>query len=434
MKGNKMFVKSMIITAIIGLTTLMIFMFIGIKYFTDQKTNIPAMEIEEIRKPSVPFNSIIVGVVNEISNDKISIFDIEKRQDVATSIRKSTQIHDERGKTIPLASINVGEIVEISYEPAEDNLVSIAKSGSSWRKTDLKGVAIDHAANKVKIGANTYKYTGNTLLLDKDGNKLDNIHLIGPYDTLEIVGIGEDIYSIKILGAKGFIQLDGLPTTEGRVEIDINRQINLEDATKPIPVTQGSHKVGIYLDGYEPVIKQVQVKSGTTIIVTPEGVKKSYYNLSVVVANGENQYEVQVDGKTYKPGEAIQLTKGEYQVSVMREGFEKWEQKIVIEESRTLSVILTAIKTEAETEPSDSPTDEVVQADYSINISTNPSDAEVYIDGELKGKTPYNTTLPLGDYHVELKKEGYENYETSLIIDNSDTQNSYLYMLIPKSE
>ncbi|MEG1134739.1 MAG: hypothetical protein RSD87_10315, partial [Cellulosilyticaceae bacterium] len=172
MKGNKLFVKSMIITAIIGLTTLMIFMFIGIKHFTQQKVDAATqvVEIIPVQKQSVPFNSVILGVVNELSNDQIGVFDIEKKQYVATAIKKSTQVEDERGKAIPLAEINVGEIVEISYEPTEDNLVSIAKAGQAWKKTDLRNVEIDRAASEVKLGSNIYEYTGNTLILDRNGN------------------------------------------------------------------------------------------------------------------------------------------------------------------------------------------------------------------------------------------------------------------------
>lgn len=225
MKGNKLFVKSMIITAIIGLTTLMIFMFIGIKHFTQQKVDAATqvVEIIPVQKQSVPFNSVILGVVNELSNDQIGVFDIEKKQYVTTAIKKSTQVEDERGKAIPLAEINVGEIVEISYEPAEDNLVSIAKAGQAWKKTDLRNVEIDRAASEVKLGSNIYEYTGNTLILDRNGNKLDNIHLVNTYDVLELAGVGTDVYSIKVLSTQGAIQFDGLPEVSGRIEIDINR-------------------------------------------------------------------------------------------------------------------------------------------------------------------------------------------------------------------
>ncbi|MEG0326439.1 MAG: hypothetical protein RR618_07900 [Cellulosilyticaceae bacterium] len=225
MKGNKLFVKSMIITAIIGLTTLMIFMFIGIKHFTEQKVDAATqvVEIIPVQKQSVPFNSVILGVVNELSNDQIGVFDIEKKQYVTTAIKKSTQVEDERGKAIPLAEINVGEIVEISYEPTEDNLVSIAKAGQAWKKTDLRNVEIDRAASEVKLGSNIYEYTGNTLILDRNGNKLDNIHLVNTYDVLELAGVGTDIYSIKVLSTQGAIQFDGLPEVSGRIEIDINR-------------------------------------------------------------------------------------------------------------------------------------------------------------------------------------------------------------------
>ncbi|MEG1134892.1 MAG: hypothetical protein RSD87_11095, partial [Cellulosilyticaceae bacterium] len=70
---------------------------------------------------------------------------------------------------------------------------------------------------------NIYEYTGNTLILDRNGNKLDNIHLVNTYDVLELAGVGTDVYSIKVLSTQGAIQFDGLPEVSGRIEIDINR-------------------------------------------------------------------------------------------------------------------------------------------------------------------------------------------------------------------
>lgn len=440
MKGNKLFIKSMIITAVIGLTALMAFMFVGIKYVTEQ--NVQAVEkgneAISLEKQAVPFNSIILGVIKELSEDQISIFDIEKKQIVKTTIQEATLITDERDKAIPLSQIRLGDIIEIAYEPAKDNLLSIKKSSTGWIKTDFKNAKLDKPNRQIHIGANTYNYTENILVLDQAGNLLDNMHFVGDYDTLELKGIKNEVHSIKVLEQQGFIQLDGLPTREGTLEIDINRQINLEEISTTIPLSAGTHKIGIYLNGYEPLIKNIEITPGEILVVTTDDIEKEYYTLLVNVTNGDNQYVIDIDGKKYKPQDRIELLPGNYKLTITKKGFETYEQQISVEQSGPVTITLVPIQeikqeeTTSKEENNKEEQEEPVQANYKINISSNPEGASIYINGTHKGVTPYNTTLPMGDYYIELQKEGYETYSTAITIDNSDLQSSYLYQMISK--
>ncbi|MEO6508910.1 MAG: PEGA domain-containing protein [Patescibacteria group bacterium] len=46
-----------------------------------------------------------------------------------------------------------------------------------------------------------------------------------------------------------------------------------------------------------------------------------------------------------------------------------------------------------------------------ISVSAFPKASKVYINGKLKGVTDLNVTLPPGDYKVEVKKEGYTEWQ-----------------------
>ena len=52
-----------------------------------------------------------------------------------------------------------------------------------------------------------------------------------------------------------------------------------------------------------------------------------------------------------------------------------------------------------------------------IKVSSEPSEAEVYINGELKGKTPLTLTLAYGTYQLELKKSGYKDIKKELTVN-----------------
>ena len=53
----------------------------------------------------------------------------------------------------------------------------------------------------------------------------------------------------------------------------------------------------------------------------------------------------------------------------------------------------------------------------SFKILSSPSEADVYINGGLKGKTPLTITLPYGNYEIEIKKENYEVEKRELTVN-----------------
>ena len=58
----------------------------------------------------------------------------------------------------------------------------------------------------------------------------------------------------------------------------------------------------------------------------------------------------------------------------------------------------------------------------SIEITSTPSEAEVYIDGKKMGKTPFiNSQVLVGEHKIELRKRGYKTESEVLNIDENKT-------------
>lgn len=49
-----------------------------------------------------------------------------------------------------------------------------------------------------------------------------------------------------------------------------------------------------------------------------------------------------------------------------------------------------------------------------LSVNSSPKPAKVYVNGELKGATDINLTLPFGQYTVEVKKDGYTSWEKTV--------------------
>lgn len=67
------------------------------------------------------------------------------------------------------------------------------------------------------------------------------------------------------------------------------------------------------------------------------------------------------------------------------------------------------------------PVDAPVPIYGELQISTTPSRAEVWIDGELAGSTIFSKTLLIGEHQVELRKEGYDPLTFSVEIQRDQT-------------
>lgn len=459
MRENKLFVKTMIITAMLALVVIPVSMFIGIKSFVQVKE--PAQVFSDIGSSSSAAKdtsptSKMTGVVEDINGRTVKVLDIGKNEYVYRTIEEITQVQDAYQKPIPLDKIKKGDVVEIICDIDTSKVLSMAKVKGSWLKTNIKNIDIDISNQKMYIGENVYSFTDYTLVLGKRQDKI-SIHQIGKYDTLELTGVGDKVYSIKVLKEQGTIEIGTLPLYEGIIEIDRNRQINLQNLNAPIPVEAGKHKVVIKMNGYETVVQEVEVKEGENSFVLVDNPKEAYTEIMIELMNSVTAYTVEVDGTVYAQDASIKVKRGRHHIKVNAEGFKSWAGDIAPQEPTVrLQVTLEPLVAEQPKEdkvpevpatPEVPVTPEVPTTpevpiettnkanapEYNLNISTDPDGAKVYVDGEYKGTTPYSAILPLGEHKVLLQKEGYEEYTTSLTIEDSNNQNSHLYILTPSN-
>jgi serine/threonine protein kinase len=52
-----------------------------------------------------------------------------------------------------------------------------------------------------------------------------------------------------------------------------------------------------------------------------------------------------------------------------------------------------------------------------IQVQSNPQGADVYVDGEMKGKTPSDLKLPFGTHSVRMSLSGYQDWEDQVQLD-----------------
>ncbi len=71
---------------------------------------------------------------------------------------------------------------------------------------------------------------------------------------------------------------------------------------------------------------------------------------------------------------------------------------------------------------------------YELKINSNISEAKVYIDDEMKGKTPFSTKIKKGSYKVKVSQSEYEDKEELIPVNDNKTITFQLYKKEKKKE
>ncbi len=96
----------------------------------------------------------------------------------------------------------------------------------------------------------------------------------------------------------------------------------------------------------------------------------------------------------------IDLSPGvSHAVSIARAGYAPWTREVFAEAGKesTLDARLAALLVD-------------------VRVQGEPADAEVFVNGDSRGKAPASLQLPASRWHIEVRKEGFNPYVTELVL------------------
>ena len=169
----------------------------------------------------------------------------------------------------------------------------------------------------------------------------------------------------------------------------------------PTPVTanviEGTHDYVVVLDGYKPYRGSVHVAAGQPQTLSP--VPLSLVEGTIALLSTPATANVTLDGDYLGQTPLdVHLTPGEtYQLEVSRAGYDSVTQEISVAAAakKTMTVRLEPRLGE-------------------VALVVDPPDAELYIDGELRGAAKQVLNLPATPHRIEIKKDKYESFATDI--------------------
>lgn len=172
-------------------------------------------------------------------------------------------------------------------------------------------------------------------------------------------------------------------------------------------IKPGEHLIEVRAPGYLAGEKRVTVGAGDAQVLKfdlqPEA---SAATGLLKVVSRVPEATVYLDGKNIgKVPQDKDVPAGEHFVVVEKEGFTKFEKKIVIEAGQTITV-------SAE-----------LKAVGGINLISSPAQAEVLIDGLPVGQTPLKKTdIDTGEHIITVRAKGYYDFQKNITVKGGELQ------------
>ncbi|MBR5147371.1 MAG: SUMF1/EgtB/PvdO family nonheme iron enzyme [Bacteroidales bacterium] len=211
----------------------------------------------------------------------------------------------------------------------------------------------------------------------------------------------ENVIDITMLPEFGYLNVTTAP--ENGAQVYINDNMVGTTPYKSDKLSIGNYTVKVVKDQFKTTEQNVVVKDKETSDVN---IKMLSVFVNVTIRTDLNSY-IYVDGK--------QKSKGSW-TGKIQEGTHIFEARK--ENHRTIQKTMEIVAGNNQTIKLDAP--EAING--SLEISSNPSGADIYVDGKHCGKTPnYISEILIGKHELELTKQGCASVTKTITIKEGET-------------
>ena len=165
-------------------------------------------------------------------------------------------------------------------------------------------------------------------------------------------------------------------------------------------IKTGRHQIRVVKAGYESY--EVLVETGVGRKEVMADLKKVLRKGELVIRTVPTKAAIYLNENSVgtSPYEGKGLSPGKYRIRVTMEGYEPWGQEVTVKAHEKLEV-LASLK----------------GLTGRLVIRTEPLEANIYLDGNFAGKSPYDgKALPPGTHKIRVLKEGYETLEKDVTV------------------
>lgn len=461
--------KSIFIRVVMGLWMVFLLLEIG------GCASLPFIEAEETTTESLEETSTICdyltisGVVTELDTEvkNLTLLNMNTREVTTFAYSTSTLVQNKYGDGISMAQVQIGEIVELEYDRKNGRAKEVSISPDAWELTNITQFTMDRTNKTIQAGSYLYQYDSSIVIVS-DGELVEPIE-ISDQDELTIKGRGTTAYSIVITKGHGYVSLQNEEYFLGGI-------LTIGKIAKPITnnmlvvVPEGDYTLEV-IQGKVKGQKQIRVEKNEELAVDIRSFVEEARPIGTVNFKIEPEdARLYVNGKETNHKEVATFDYGTYAIRVEADGYEPFAEKYQVEtsyqqktitleakeeetsssnpsEPGTVVVTLPSEETSSSTTSSTTQTATTESSTSSVSETTvgspssvssgdvsaykihimEPSQTEVYFDGDYIGMVPVTLTKVSGEHTIILKKDGYvtKTYTVNITSDQIDSYYSF---------
>jgi len=287
-------------------------------------------------------------------------------------LRQSFVVTKEQNQVLSFNFVRLPGYLQLNVEPMVDVALSIDENNIALH--DQKSTAIAAGTHQIRVSAPRYL----------------------PFEaTVNVVGMGEvQPLVVNLLPAWGDVSINSAPA--GAKVYSADKLLGVTPLASQL--LAGNHQLTFKKVGYQPIARQIRVDAGKAqtlklakmfklngrLLVTtePAGVSVTY---------GDKYLGLTPLDSAVTPNENRSLL-------LFKDGYQQQSHRLTIAPGNTLrkTFRLTSL-----------------MAKVSFNVS--PSDALIYVDGQLRGKANQQLSLLSRQHEIRIERQGYQPYQGSIL-------------------
>ncbi|MBM6829136.1 PEGA domain-containing protein [Anaerotignum lactatifermentans] len=335
-------------------------------------------------------------VESVLADGELLVYDITAGEQKTVTMTAETILTDRMEAEISADEVAEGDLLVMQLDQTGEVVIQATYGGGIFRE-EVTGLEADTEKHRLTGEKEKYDYDERTMFL-YDGESISPEDL-EPCDVLELSGIQDTVWSVNVLEYHGYIKVDNKTAVKnGTFRLDEEDEQPLDEVER-IAVSEGSHTITVEGDNIETRKDTVFVEAGEEYVYD---LSKAQEKVGVLVINANvTDYKLYINGAQTDSSVPAVLPLGEYDVVILKNGYQDWNQKVVLDKD-TVSVTANLER----------------EVQYgTVVIASDVEGTVVYVDGQEIGIAPLQTTLTYGEHMIVLRKEGYPDYEHNVSVE-----------------
>lgn len=384
----------------------------------------------------------VTGVVTENNTDASKIQVRELDTDVVCTLEyaPTSQILDKYQSERDGDSIDVGEILHVTYYTDNAKVATAEVPEDVWEYQEVKKFKINADENMITVAGQEYQYTEMTYCGSENG-EVQAMEL-NDQDILTVRGIATHAYSVVRTQGHGYIRLANYDDFKGGIaEVGDDGLMAQIGDNMLITAPEGIHRVTLFKNGCA-ASKTVEVADNRETLVDYSDYKTEAGDIGEVTFEIEPEgADLYLNGTSVDYSTPVTLNYGKYRLDVILSGYLNYTGILTVGKStEVVRIDLVPANSAANntatqaptataapsTSNSDSAITKKIDSKHTITV-TAPEFAEVYVDNVYKGMAPCTFTKIIGSLTITLSDTGYEtkSYSVDVLDDGKNVKLSF---------